>query len=553
MSLSTINVKGILDIRGFSIKKKIYPEKVIDKIRNFFHVVNTVDDKEVSVYDLSYEDKKYITIPKFYANKNIEIILMIIDDIKYDNIQFECSKCKYESEKININFTGIMRDYQMKCIDTIMKLFNKCKNSPKGGMLKFSCGMGKTLMAIYLAHVLGLKTLIIVHMGNLLDQWIERFQQFTNATIGIIRQDKLEIDKDICIATVQTICSRNYDTETFKKFGLVIFDEAHHYGSQQFSNVLKCTSAEYTIGLSATPVRKDEMMYIIHWCIGEIIYKLKKKFDYRIMVKRIFFDSENSLFVDKLKKYNGKMTSDSIKMMTNLTKNNIRNNLIINVIDALKKKGRKIFIFSDRIEHLKILKEGTDEIITANDEHHMFKTCLYIGACKKAQRKEAEKSGDIIFATLKIAEEGLDISRLDTLIFALPLKQEKTLEQSTGRILRLEKYDDLINIPLVIDICDKLSLFQRWADCRMEYYNKEDWYVENYHFKDTVYMYNKGENMNDSPYKIMFDNIDSEDFIEKHLIKNNDMLCNIKEPDEKVVEKKIDVMSLLYPTKKPIL
>ena len=87
----------------------------------------------------------------------------------------------------------------------------------------------------------------------------------------------------------------------------------------------------------------------------------------------------------------------------------------------------------------------------------------------------------------------------------------------------------------------------------MEYYNKEDWYVENYHFKDTVYMYNKGENMNDSPYKIMFDNIDSEDFIEKHLIKNNDMLCNIKEPDEKVVEKKIDVMSLLYPTKKPIL
>ena len=66
-----------------------------------------------------------------------------------------------------------------------------------------------------------------------------------------------------------------------------------------------------------------------------------------------------------------------------------------------------------------------------------------MGSCKKLERKEAEKNGDIIFATLKIAEEGIDISRLDTVIYALPIKLHKRLEQSSGRILRLEKYDDL--------------------------------------------------------------------------------------------------------------
>ena len=47
--------------------------------------------------------------------------------------------------------------------------------------------MGKTLLAIYLSHLLGLKTLVVVNQEFLQNQWIERFKGFTDAKIGKIQ------------------------------------------------------------------------------------------------------------------------------------------------------------------------------------------------------------------------------------------------------------------------------------------------------------------------------------------------------------------------------
>lgn len=549
--MSSFDVKGELNNYGFCIKKKKYDKSLIKQIKNYFTVKKEIGDRFIKIikYPLYYEIDKFLVIPKFFSIKNIDIDEIQIDDIKYNKIQFITKKLNYQYDTVKFNFKGKMRDYQQECIDFVKNLFNNDEKTPKGGLLKFSCGMGKTLMAIYLSYILGVKTLIIVHLGDLLDQWIERIKFFTDATIGVIRQNKLELDKDITIGMVQTICSRDYNHETFKNFGLVILDEVHHYGSQYFGNILMKTSFKYTIGLSATPVREDKMMYVINWFLGEIIYQMKKKFDYKILVKRIHFKSNNPLFSEKLRKYKGKMTPDTVKMLGDLIQIETRNKLIINIINSLKQKGRKIFVFSDRVEHLKTLKEATDKIIEDNDEHHMYKTNYYMGSCKKLERKEAEKNGDIIFATLKIAEEGIDISRLDTVIYALPIKLHKRLEQSSGRILRLEKYDDLINIPLVIDIADDLSCFQGWTRTRNTYFKKEDWLVQNYYFEDDKYLFNDKDDKTQDPFKLIFNNIDDDDFIEKNLIRNNET-NNKKIEDKPKEEKPIDAMTLLYGRKK---
>ena len=84
-----------------------------------------------------------------------------------------------------------------------------------------------------------LKTLIIVHQEFLQDQWIDRIKEYTNATVGIIRQKKCELDKDICIGMLHTICGKDdYDGDKFKDIGLVIYDEVHHLGSEFFSSFL---------------------------------------------------------------------------------------------------------------------------------------------------------------------------------------------------------------------------------------------------------------------------------------------------------------------------
>ena len=408
-----------------------------------------------------------------------------------------------------------------------MNKFN-ISDLPKGGLIKLSCGGGKTVLAIFLSHFLGLKTFIIVHKEFLMDQWIERIQEYTDAKIGIIRQNKVDIEnKDIVIGMLRSISTKDYDNDIFNEFGLVIYDEVHHLGSRVDSQALLKTSSEYTIGLSATPERSDGLLKVINWHIGDILYEMEKKYSYRVLVKRIFFTSNNILFKEKKRWYNGRMAPCNNKMFDNITKINTRNNLIINFINSLKNFGRKILILSYRVEHLECLKNLIDKIIIDNDEAHIYNSYYYMGKTKKGEKKLAEKDGDIIFATMQLAEEGLDISHLDTIIFALPvsiqkeknkIKSDKTLIQSIGRILRNDKLENLTQIPLVIDISDMFSIYKTWSSKRNEVYNNKKWFIQNYYWNDSNYIYNTNDDKTKKPMDIILNDIIDEDFIEKNLI-----------------------------------
>jgi len=528
--MNTQNIKivnGILTHYNFCIKKSKYPTQILKHIKQFFNVIpETNDEKEIKKIKLYYEDDTYLIIPKFFSNRSLDISDTVIKNESYNKIQFNCLKVIYEHLQINVTFLKELRPVQQKIINTVLKKFRETKdNDPVGGLLQIYCGGGKTILAIYLACILKLKTLIIVHQEFLMEQWKERILEFTDATVGIIQQNKFDKDSDITIGMLQTILSRGYDSDDFKNYGLVIYDEVHHLGSNMFSKILMRTSAKYTIGLSATPERLDGMTKIINWFCGDILYNLKRNCSYKVLVKRIYYKSTKNDFKESLKKYNGRMAPDTIKMKTKLIGINTRNNLIIDIINILKSKGRKIFIFSERVEHLKELKETVDEYIKTNDEMHIYSTAFYMGSTKKSERKHAEINGDIIFATLKLAEEGLDISRLDSIIFTMPLKQDKTLTQCIGRILRIDKYEDLINIPLIVDISDELSCFKIWDKARTCVYERENYFIQNYYWTDNLL--NHPDIENKKAMNIIFDDIDDSEFIEKNLIKNeNEVIKN---------------------------
>ena len=518
-----IIVNGILTHYGFCIKKSKYPKIILKFIKKHFNVLPDIndEDKEIKKIKVYYEDDNYLIIPKFYSNQVIDIPQTEINEDFINEIQFNCLKNTYNPETINISFLKELRPTQEKITNTVLKKFREKKeNEAIGGLLQIYCGGGKTILAIYLACILKLKTLIIVHQEFLMEQWKERIRDFTNATVGIIQQSKFEKDNDITIGMLQTILSRDYEPDEFKNYGLVIYDEVHHLGSNMFSKILMKTSAKYTIGLSATPERLDGMTKIINWFCGDILYKLKRNCTYKVLVKKIYYTSTKNDFKELLKKYNGRMTPDTIKMKTNLINIETRNNLIIDVINILKLKGRKIFIFSERVEHLISLKEQIDEYIKVNEEQHIYTTAFYMGSTKKSERKHAELNGDIIFATLKLAEEGLDISRLDTIIFTMPIKQDKTLTQCIGRILRIDKFEDLMNIPLIVDISDELSCFKIWDKARNYVYDREDYFVQNYYWKDNKL--NHPDTIHKNSMNIIFDDIDNEEFIEKNLIKKEE-------------------------------
>lgn len=385
-----------------------------------------------------------------------------------------------------------------------------------------------TVLAIYLSWLLGLKTLIVTHKEFLMDQWEARYIEFTDAKIGRIRQKLFDVEgKDVVIGMLRSLGVRNYPQEMMKQFGLIIYDEVHHAGSRVDSQALFKTSGQFTIGLSATPERVDGMTRVINWFIGGILHESEKKYNYRIMVKKVYFRSTDKLFKEKLRYFKGRFVPSHTVMTNNLTEIKSRNQLICDFIDVLKNMGRKILVLSCRVEHLEELKRITDKKIEDDDEAHMYNTYYYMGKTKTCEKRMAERDGHIIFATMQLAEEGLDISHLDTIILTLPVniqklkgeprkKISKTLIQSIGRILRMDKLETLRQIPVVIDMSDMLSIYSKWSDKRNDIYMEKGWFVQNYYWNDLDFASGAGNTK--SPLNIMFDDMTDENFIEKNLM-----------------------------------
>lgn len=459
-------------------------------------------------FKIYQETQHNIIIPKFYGLKKFG---------------FDTSKI-IPTNKINIKFKGKLRDYQIDISKTIIDSLKKTT----GGIMSLYCGGGKTTITLDIICQLNLRALIMVHKSFLLNQWYDRIRQFTTASIGTIRQNKTDINHDIVIGMIQSICKRDYNPKIFENFDIIIIDECHHIASRVFSQALFKIPAKYTIGLSATPDRGDGLTHVIKLFLGDIAVKLERSSIPQVETKIFNYKSSDILFAEKTLWYKKKFRPDIIKMVSNLSQINSRNQFILKIIESIiKSKNRKMVVFSARVSHAKLLKSLTDNLIQKYIQDNIFiedevKTGLYIGRLKDYQLTDAAES-DIIFATDSMAEEGLDIENLNTILYTTP---KKKVIQSNGRILRKPISDYEIN-PLIIDIADQLSVFCNWKNIREAEYSKLNFNIENYfaynsefiNIKNYLILFGINKNPKNPAQEFILNNYDA-DFYEMELQNN---------------------------------
>lgn len=389
-------------------------------------------------FNVYQENNEYYCVPKFYGLKKFG--KPIIND-------------EIIGSEINITFNGELRTLQKEIINKIVPYIKE----NDGGVLVLPCAAGKTVLSLYLASLFKVKTLVIVHKTFLLNQWKDRAEEFTNAKIGIIQRNKIDIDnKDIVIGMLQSIAKNKYDNEIFKDFGLVIFDESHHAPSQYFSKALPLIASKITIGLSATPKRSDKLEKVLYWYFGDIMYKAEIEENDKVLLNIINYDIEHEKFKEFLM-YTGDINRP--KTINKITTIGRRNKYIINCLEqVLEEEGRKVLVLSDRIEHLQTLKNRLDKKeITISD--------FYIGGMKQKALEKA-KLANVIFASYGMASEGLDIPELNTLFM---VTSRKEVEQAVGRVIR--KINSDIR-PLIYDFTDQLPSFVNQGKHRRKLYIK---------------------------------------------------------------------------------
>ena len=338
--------------------------------------------------------------------------------------------------KIDFKQVGKLQEHQTKIVDVIMRdFFSKemAKMGAAGVILKLDMGAGKSFIAMNLINLIKRKTLIVCHVSNMISQWRENLENwFENIQVGEL-SGKKKTDGDIVIGLIQTLSKENIKLQEnvpaykyFSQFGFIIFDEAHLYCSESYSQIFKNCNMPYMLGLSGTPYHEDNSHKIIEWSIGPIFdadSKIEVKppqFTAEVELVNYFADPEYRKIIKREKEVNYQATLDRI--LSNPERMQILAEKIVNLASE-----RNVFVFADRRKYL----EDIQKLVLQNSSHKMD---LIMGGSTDSELAAAVENANIIGTTYQFMSTGRSISKMNGLVFATPRKVK--IEQTLGRIFR---------------------------------------------------------------------------------------------------------------------
>lgn len=381
-----------------------------------------------------------------------------------------------------------LRDYQEDFIE------NEFKPAVEAGETDFlfiaDCGAGKTFTGLYAASLLKRKTLVVVTTNTIGKQWTDTvLQVYKGWTTNKITGAKKNTDVDVTIATYALLSDPVYNEKFFSQFGTIIFDEYHRAGAESYNEILKKAPCRYRISLTATFRRKDGLHKVLAMHVGS---QLKMNAD---MMKAVVYpvETETEINLSDFKKVKGVLEFKKITeymevqvihlktgkketmgtvyeidkdsklvdvdgtwydsreygfckmgevsfadVETGIAENPARKIDILRLIYWGRKNGRQILLLSNRKSVLYSLYKSLQKrvkvgVIVSDKAKEQQRFCRALGVNPKVYEEQVKKECSVVLGIDKIAKEGLDIPRLDMLIYAYA---ETDIEQGVGRICR---------------------------------------------------------------------------------------------------------------------
>lgn len=144
-----------------------------------------------------------------------------------------------------------LRGYQETAVASVLARWGKAR----AVLLCAPMGSGKTVMGAEAVRRSGAKRVLwIAHRRELVEQAAEKLRAITGSAVGVIGPGpNANEGASIQVATVQTLLARG----TRPPADLLVFDEAHHYISEDWKTLVGAYPGAKRLGLTATPERSD--------------------------------------------------------------------------------------------------------------------------------------------------------------------------------------------------------------------------------------------------------------------------------------------------------
>jgi superfamily II DNA or RNA helicase len=348
----------------------------------------------------------------------------LIGVAKAQGIRYHLEDRRRTLREVDFTFHGKLKPFQKAAVQNVLQ--------HDFGVLSSATGSGKTCMALYAIAKRKQPVLVVVHTKELLNQWINMIETFLKTPakdIGIIGDGKVSLGDRITVATVQTLykCA----DEVKDHIGFLIVDECHKAPARTFSEAVTAFGSKFMLGLSATPWRRDKLSRLIYWSLGDIVHEVSKESLLKtkdiLPVEVITRQTEFRTLLDPSEQYS--------KMLSELTQDTMRNELIASDVAGEAKKGKGVcLVLSDRKAHCEAIQSLLWREYKIGAE-------LLTGDIPKTKREaivDKLNSGKIrvLIATGQLIGEGFDCKQLSTLFLATPIRFDGRVIQYLGRVLR---------------------------------------------------------------------------------------------------------------------
>ena len=304
-------------------------------------------------------------------------------------------------------------------------------------------------------------------------------EKFLGVEVGLVG-DGIKDYKDITVISAQSA-----DEDYIKNANLVMWDECHHIPAETITSIAnQCSNAYYRIGVSATPWRDtgDDLL------IEAVLSKQHKESQINAskLIELGYLVKPDIYFVPIKQTFKGKNYQSVYSQAVVL--NDYRNRVIYKIAEKMYEKGKHILILFKQIAHgteimLKLQERLGDKATSITIKHPKSgkETTVRVkevemlsgndDALKRAAVFEAVKRGICrCLVASTIADEGLDLPILDTLILAGGGKSSTRAFQRVGRVLRLHENKEKA---IVFDFIDYTPMLRRHSRERQKYYERE--------------------------------------------------------------------------------